>query len=68
VIYSDGITEAMNAQDELYGEERLVEVLQKVKTQSAIEIIDAVIAAARAHAGKHPQSDDMTILVVKRTS
>jgi sigma-B regulation protein RsbU (phosphoserine phosphatase) len=67
VIYSDGITEAMNAQDELYGEERLVEVLQKVKTQSAIEIIDAVIAGARAHAGKHPQSDDMTILVVKRT-
>src|SRR6185436_10585684 len=57
VIYSDGITEAMNAQDELYGEERLVEVLQKVKTMSAIEIIDAVIAGARAHAGKHPQSD-----------
>jgi sigma-B regulation protein RsbU (phosphoserine phosphatase) len=67
VIYSDGITEAMNAQDELYGEERLVEVLQKVKTHSAIEIIDAVIAGARGHAGKHPQSDDMTILVVKRT-
>ena len=57
----------MNAQDELYGEERLVEVLQKVKGQSAIEIIDAVIAGARAHAGKHPQSDDMTLLVVRRT-
>ncbi len=67
VIYSDGITEAMNDSDELYGEERLVEVLQKVKGQSAIEIIDAVIAGARAHAGKHPQSDDMTIVVVKRT-
>jgi sigma-B regulation protein RsbU (phosphoserine phosphatase) len=67
VIYSDGITEAMNAADELYGEERLLEVLQKVKGQSAIEIIDAVIAGARAHAGKHPQSDDMTIVVVKRT-
>ncbi|HLF15675.1 MAG TPA: PP2C family protein-serine/threonine phosphatase [Bacteroidota bacterium] len=67
VIYSDGITEAMNASDELYGEERLLGVLQKVKGQSATEIIDAVIAGARAHAGKHPQSDDMTIVVVKRT-
>jgi sigma-B regulation protein RsbU (phosphoserine phosphatase) len=67
VIYSDGITEAMNASDELYGEERLVEVLQRVKGQPAIEIIDAVIAGARAHAGKHPQSDDMTMLVVRRT-
>ncbi|HLB00540.1 MAG TPA: GAF domain-containing SpoIIE family protein phosphatase [Bacteroidota bacterium] len=67
VIYSDGITEAMNAADELYGEERLVEVLQKIKDRSAIEIIDGIIAAARAHAGKHPQSDDMTIVVVKRT-
>lgn len=66
VIYSDGITEAMNAKDELYGEERLVEVLQKSKDLPAGELIDAVVAAARSHAAGHPQSDDMTIVVVKR--
>jgi sigma-B regulation protein RsbU (phosphoserine phosphatase) len=68
VIYSDGIPEAMNAQQELYGDERLGELLRKVHTLPAQEIIDAVIAAAKTHAGNWPQSDDMTMVVVKRTS
>jgi sigma-B regulation protein RsbU (phosphoserine phosphatase) len=67
VIYSDGITEAMNSADELYGEERLVEVLKKSKDLSAKELIDMVVSEAREHAAGHPQSDDMTIVVVRRT-
>lgn len=67
VIYSDGIPEAMNAAHELYGEERLCELLVGSMTRSAPEIIDAVFTAAKKHAGSYPQSDDMTMVVLKRT-
>lgn len=67
VVYSDGIPEAMNSANELYGEERLSELLVNSTKLSAGEIIDAVVNAAKKHAGTYPQSDDMTMLVVKRT-
>ncbi len=66
VVYSDGIPEAMNAEKELYGEERLTEVLVKNHHLSPIDLIDTIISAAKSFAGRTPQSDDMTIIVVKR--
>ncbi len=66
IIYSDGIPEAMNANQELYSDARLGELLGGCRTLSAMEVIDKVVAAAKAHAGNWPQSDDMTMLVVKR--
>ena len=67
VIYSDGIAEAMNEREELFGEEQIERVIRRHQKGSAAEIIDHIVAAARAHAGKYPQSDDMTIVVLKRT-
>ncbi len=67
VIYSDGIAEAMNEREELFGEEQIERVIRKHRKGTAAEIIDHIVAAARAHAGKYPQSDDMTIVVLKRT-
>jgi sigma-B regulation protein RsbU (phosphoserine phosphatase) len=66
VVYSDGIPEAMNAEKELYGEERLTEVLVKNHHLAPIDLIDTIISAAKSFAGRTPQSDDMTIIVVKR--
>jgi sigma-B regulation protein RsbU (phosphoserine phosphatase) len=66
VIYSDGIPEAMNMHQELFTDERLGELLKECQTLSAAGVIDKVIAAAKAHAGNWPQSDDMTMVVVKR--
>lgn len=68
VVYSDGIPEAMNSKQELFGEEHLGEVLAANQNLSAAALIDKVIEAAKAHAGNWPQSDDMTLLVVKRTA
>ena len=68
VIYSDGLPEAMNPQMELWSDERLGEILRQNCHLPAEELINVTIAAAKAHAGAYPQSDDMTMVVVKRIS
>jgi hypothetical protein len=66
VIYSDGITEAMNAAEEEFGEARLLDLLQSCRDMSSQEIVDRIMKAAAAHTGKRPQTDDMTVVVVRR--
>jgi sigma-B regulation protein RsbU (phosphoserine phosphatase) len=66
VMYSDGIAEAMNPNQEQFGEQQIAEVLQTHRHLPAAEIVDVLMRAAKAHAGTAPQSDDMTIVVVKR--
>lgn len=66
VIYSDGITEAMNKEDEEFGEARLEAVIQKDILVSSRELIGRIIQAARNFAGERPQMDDMTVMVIKR--
>lgn len=66
VIYSDGVTEAVDIEDDEFGEERLAAVVSEHATEGARAIQDAIIAAVRAHAGKQPQSDDITLVVLKR--
>lgn len=67
VISSDGISEAMNSDLEQFGEERLQVIIANHRSASPNEIIDKIITAVKAHAGSHPQSDDMTLIVLKRT-
>jgi serine phosphatase RsbU (regulator of sigma subunit) len=66
VAYSDGITEAVNSEDEQFGFERLLEVLERDKKLPAGEIIENIVSAVRGHAAGTPQSDDMTVIVIKR--
>jgi sigma-B regulation protein RsbU (phosphoserine phosphatase) len=66
LIYSDGITEAMNANDEEFGEERLTAVVRGNWGESASELIEKIIQAVKLHARATPQSDDITLVVVKR--
>jgi len=66
VIYSDGITEAVNLDQVQFGEGRIAEVVSTHRLESASAIIDAIVDAARAHAGSAAQADDMTIVVLKR--
>jgi sigma-B regulation protein RsbU (phosphoserine phosphatase) len=67
IIYSDGIPEAMNSNQELFSDARLGTLLNECVSLSASDVIDKVVAAAKAHAGNWPQSDDMTMVVIKRT-
>ncbi len=66
VISSDGISEAMNSNLEQFGEERLQSVILKHRGDPPSVLIDKIIGAVRSHAGNQPQSDDMTLIVVKR--
>jgi len=68
VIYSDGISEAMNMEEEEYGEERLSAVIQENRKAEPQELIDKIINSVRIYAGDAPQMDDMTIVVLKRNS
>ena len=64
LIYSDGISEAMNERKEEFGEKRLQEIIQHNSDDSASEIIEKIIAATNLHFGNAPQNDDMTIIIM----
>ncbi len=65
VIYTDGINEAMNEEDEQYGDQRLIDLLKEHGTQTAAKITDHVIADIATYRKSKPQSDDITMVVVK---
>jgi PAS domain S-box-containing protein len=66
VLYTDGISEAMNTQNSQYGLEKMYEVLQQNRDRSAQEIRQAVIADLMQHIGKQKVFDDITLLVMKQ--
>jgi len=66
LLFSDGVTDAQNAADEEFGEERLVECVRAAKGDSSAAIIDRVMAAIDAFAGETPQFDDITLFVARR--
>jgi sigma-B regulation protein RsbU (phosphoserine phosphatase) len=65
LVYSDGITESINANDEEYGEERLAALFVNHRSDTAQRLIDEIVSAVKAHAIGSPQTDDMTLLVIK---
>ncbi len=65
VFYTDGITEAMNSRQEMYGKEALEAVVEKNKTASAKALVGAIEKDVRRFESKTKQHDDMTIIVVR---
>ena len=66
VLYTDGITEAYNTQNQQYKLERLCEIIQQNWQKTAQEIQQAVIADIRQFIGKQKVFDDITLLVLKQ--
>jgi len=66
VLYTDGITEAMNGKNEQYGVERICEVLRQNRDRTATEIRQAVIGDLMQHIGTQKVFDDITLLVLKQ--
>ncbi len=67
LLYTDGVTEAFSPKDETYGDERLLQALDKAQMTSAREVLDALEASVRKFMGPHPPADDLTMLGIKRT-
>jgi sigma-B regulation protein RsbU (phosphoserine phosphatase) len=68
VMYTDGVSEAMNQDNEQFTEERLEDILKKSTNLSAKEIIRQVQKELEIHTQSTPQSDDITLLVLKALS
>lgn len=66
VLYTDGVTEAFNAANEPYGEERLVAEIRGHGAGAAMGLIERICHSVTAFAGGAPQSDDITLIVVSR--
>ncbi|MCP5105062.1 MAG: SpoIIE family protein phosphatase, partial [bacterium] len=65
VLYSDGLTEAMNPKLELFGEERLKELLDKNHQLPSMELRNLLVAHAREFQENEEQNDDITVVIVK---
>jgi stage II sporulation SpoE-like protein len=68
VFCSDGVFEAADPQDHLYGYERLRETLRPLTDRPAEQILEAVLADWRRHLRSAQPLDDTTVLVLKRRS
>lgn len=65
IFFSDGITDAMNDADELFGDERLKAVFQKSHQKSASKIADAILAEVSKFQNGREHFDDETIIILK---
>ena len=64
VLYTDGVTEAMNAQNQQFGQERLGQVVMTHHEAPVAQICDAVLAAVRAWMVE--QEDDVSVVVIRQ--
>jgi phosphoserine phosphatase RsbU/P len=65
VLYTDGFSEAMTAEDEEWGEERMLAAVEAVRSKSAEEVLSGLFEAADRFTQGAPQQDDMTLLTLK---
>ena len=68
LFYTDGVTEAINAHDQPFGEARLRAVLAEHAASTAEQVVQAVVGAVKEFVGDTPQSDDLTLFVLKRSA
>ncbi len=68
LLYTDGITETMNPQTELFGEERFRQAALAVSAEPAEKIIQHLLDEISSFSHHAPQADDMVLIVLKRTS
>jgi serine phosphatase RsbU (regulator of sigma subunit) len=68
LFYTDGVTEAMDTQGDMFGEERLAHVVATAAAggTGAVGVIDAVVGAVRIFSAGTPQADDLTVIVIGR--
>jgi len=66
ICFSDGATEGRTAEDEEFGEERLIEIARTDPAASPEDIVHRTAAAVERHCAALPRQDDITIVVLKR--
>jgi sigma-B regulation protein RsbU (phosphoserine phosphatase) len=64
VLYTDGVTEAMNAKQNLYGEDQLFSLIELRSDDSPRLLVENIFRSVHEYAEGTPQSDDITVLVL----
>ena len=66
LLYTDGVTEAMNANEEEFGAERLASIVAASGHLSTDKLVDEILEQVAEFTGGGPNSDDLTIVAIKR--
>ncbi len=66
ILFSDGITEAMNKDHREFSEEKLIDIIKNNKNTQPDLLIEKIVTAVKEHSGTTPQSDDITLMIIKR--
>lgn len=67
-LYTDGVTEAMDRNENLFSEERLIEELRRLNGRSLRETVSGIMSEVKGFSEGVPQADDITMLVLRYNS
>lgn len=65
LLYTDGVTEAMNSKGEEFGDAHTLTLVNSTTDREPQALIDTILGQVRRHAGDAPQSDDITMLCIR---
>ena len=68
IVFTDGITEAMNEQEEEYGEGRLYNLIESQSDLGSKQLAEEILRDVRNFSSAIPQSDDITMMIIKRNN
>jgi sigma-B regulation protein RsbU (phosphoserine phosphatase) len=67
LLYTDGVTEALDANGDEFGPERMIECVRTSASEGAAAIITRIIDELRVFVGAQPQNDDITLIAIRKT-
>jgi len=68
VAFTDGVTEALNKRGRLFSEKKLEKLILKNRKDRPSDLLDIVMSSVQNHIGEAPQSDDITLLIIRRSA
>jgi sigma-B regulation protein RsbU (phosphoserine phosphatase) len=67
VLYTDGVTETLNSEDDEYGVDRMMQSVRASANDGAQAIVKRIIEDVREFTGSVPQNDDITVIAIRKT-
>jgi len=67
LLYTDGVTETLNAEEDEFGVDRMMQSVRDSATNGAQAIVRKIIEDVRDFTGSVPQNDDITVIAIRKT-
>jgi sigma-B regulation protein RsbU (phosphoserine phosphatase) len=67
LLYTDGVTEALDANGDEFGPDRMMECVRASAAEGAPAMITRLIDELRSFVGSQPQNDDITLIAIRKT-